>query len=286
MGWIYKGPHNRPKTKNELKAQGLDYSYFQQRRPTATANKSRKRWLERWSGQQEGATWEEYQERWWLWPLEHLQRQLPIFLTPLQSIMLIPLSILFDLDPLGYPLSLLAITCPRNLCSFGCLFFSGFLFSVCLMLDFLVKIGYLTVNEGKVWFFRVLLLFLTGWMIQWCGDSRGFLFLIQIWLDGHLQLKTFVSRIHCCLIFSVLVFFFLTDFCVKLSIVFVGFGVFFVSFSFFNLSYVYENQLQFSVLLLVQTLAAAETISLESTKIGQAMFYSIFSCGCDINPCF
>jgi hypothetical protein len=45
MGWIYKGPHNRPKTKNELKAQGLDYSYFQQRnysyrRPTATANKS------------------------------------------------------------------------------------------------------------------------------------------------------------------------------------------------------------------------------------------------------
>ena len=122
--------------------------------------------------------------------------------------MLIPLSILFDLDPLGYPLSLLAITCPRNLCSFGCLFFSGFLFSVCLMLDFSVKIGSLTVNEGKVWFFRVLLLFLTGWMIQWCGDSRGFLFLIQIWLDGHLQLKTFVSRIHCCLIFSVLVFFF------------------------------------------------------------------------------
>jgi len=48
MGWIYKGPHIRPKTKNELKAQGLDYSYFQQRnyshrRPTAKANKSRKR---------------------------------------------------------------------------------------------------------------------------------------------------------------------------------------------------------------------------------------------------
>jgi hypothetical protein len=57
-------------------------------------------------------------------------------------------------------------------------------------------------------------------------------------------------------------------------------------FLFFNLSYVYENQLQFSVLLLVQTLAAAETISLESAKIGQAMFCSIFSCGCDINPCF
>lgn len=36
----------------------------------------------------------------------------------------------------------------------------------------------------------------TGWMIQWCGDSKGSLPWRQTWLDGYLLLKIFVSRIH------------------------------------------------------------------------------------------